>query len=387
MSVGILKRLLALFNIVAVIGIALTVWSFMSHRSDMQSAYTVPDFNVPVKARKGERILIDNTGMPLGMFPKPVEAKPETGPTEKKEALVPAIAKLGSIKSAIVVYPPYEDTKPALIFEYKVAPWSGAGTVHAISVGTALVTRPHSDPVLREYGDRENVRYKFVRCEPDPENAKWTLFVFDVNCDGKTIEKARWKGDVLAPDLPKSKEVVRKRHTSIYRDPDLKKKPEEKPSGKPIKRPDDKPVITPVKPPNARLTGPIFEDAGGSRATTEAGMEYLRNNYSKVLKEAHTTPYKDKTGKVAGVRIRAIAKDSIANEFGILKNDVILAVNSQKVRSKTQAVNVVKRELNKKPAVNIIEVKILRAGRTKTLRFDARDPATRRKATSAFRDR
>ena len=50
-----------------------------------------------------------------------------------------------------------------------------------------------------------------------------------------------------------------------------------------------------------------------------------------------------------------------------------------------QAVNAVKRELNAK--VRYIEVEVQRLGAKKILRFDSRDPATRRKAKGAFRNR
>ena len=380
MSVGILKRLLSIVNVVAVLAIAWTVYSFVSHRSEMKEAWRPPDFVVPVKSRAGDAIIIDNTGIRLGSFPKPVEA--DTTGTEKKTEikLEEEIDKLGTIKSAIVVYPPYTDTWPAIIFEYNVPPEAGKGKIYAIQVGQALLTRPHSDPELRAWGDRENVRFKFVGCKPDPKNEGWTLFEFDIHCDGKVIKTARWKGETKKIELPPAKGGIRPERTGIFRDPDLKKKPKptnSKPNGnKPVKVPD----IKPVKPTVTGVTGPIFESEGGSLATTESGVAYLRDNYNKILKDAQTTPYSDKSGKTKGLKIRRIVKDSVANEFGLKQGDVILSVNNNKVSSKAQAVNVVKRELNKKPAVKTIEVKILRLGATKILRFDPRDPATRRKA-------
>ncbi|MHC4342710.1 MAG: PDZ domain-containing protein, partial [Planctomycetota bacterium] len=94
-----------------------------------------------------------------------------------------------------------------------------------------------------------------------------------------------------------------------------------------------------------------------------------------------------RTGKARGIRIRAIKPGSMANSFGILQDDVIISINDQRVTSQARAVNVVKAELRKKPTPSFIQVKLLRYGREKTLRFDTRDPDTRRKARDAFRNR
>lgn len=378
MTVGFLKRLLKFTNIVAVVAIAWTVWSYLQHRDAMKQPVKPLDFTATGEVKLGGSARIDNTMIPLGSFPKPVVAtKPESeGPKEMD--LQKAIDKYGTIKGAIVVYPPYGDVKPSILFEYKTPPRPGAGAIQSIEIGQALVTRPHSDPQLAAWGDTENVRFQFVRCEPDPKNPKWTLFVFDVDCDGKRFEKASWKGEVLPEKLKASAGVVRPQQTKSFRDPSLVE-PKKTPTGK---GPGSDPKPIEVKPvaPVTITTGPVFVSEGGRMVTTESGVDYLRNNYSKVLKEAHTAPYKDKNGKVVGIRIRAIAKESVANSFGVRKNDVIKKVNGTPVSSKSQAVNVVKRLLNKKPPVNIINVEILRAGATKTLSFDTRDPATRRKA-------
>jgi S1-C subfamily serine protease len=82
------------------------------------------------------------------------------------------------------------------------------------------------------------------------------------------------------------------------------------------------------------------------------------------------------------VNIRA---GSMANAFGILKDDVILAINDVPVTRQSQAVSVVKRELKKKPTPRYITVRILRHGKTIVKRFDTRDPETRRRARKAFR--
>ena len=389
MSVGILKRLLSIVNVVAVLAIAATAYGFVSHRSEMKSAWNPPDFVVPPRTRNNRAIIIDNTAIQLGSFPKPVEVT-STGDTKKKEVKLKAeIDKLGVIKFAIVAYPPYAGSKPALGFEYNDPPIPDGKNqkIYVITLGEALITRPHSDPELRAWGDRENVRFEFVGCKPDPENEGWTLFEFDIDCDGKDIQTARWKGETKSVELPAAKYIREEvKSNKIFRTGNRKPKPAEPNAGnKPgtTSIPDVKPV-RPIR--ITEVSGPIFQSENGALATTDAGVAYLRDNYNKVLKETQTSPYSDRSGRIHGLKIRRIAKGSVANEFGIKAGDVILEVNGNKVSTKAQAVNIVKRELNKKPAVRYIEVKILRLGATKILRFDTRDPATRRKAVKGLRN-
>ena len=238
-----------------------------------------------------------------------------------------------------------------------------------IKHGEALVTKPHPDPLRRRWGDRVNVRFKFVGCRPDPKDPGRTLFDFDVHCDGKDIQTARWKGGLQGTRLPaaRTKETRKIDRGWILRKPGWR---------------DRRETIVRVAPQR----GPIFEQRKGTLEATDEGLEYLRNNYRELLKGAYTSEYEAPDG-TRGLRVTNIAAASraAATQFGLVAGDVILSVNGHPVASKTAAVNVVKRELRNK--VRMIEMKILRLGRTKTARFDARDPETRRRARAALRDR
>ena len=389
MSVGILKRLLSIVNVVAVLAIAWTAYGFVSHRSELNEAWQEVGFGIEGGRHKREAIRIDNTGMQLGLYPQPVEVDPNGEVKETAVEIEAEIDKLGTIESAIVVYPPYAGTRPALTFQFKTEPIPGKGKIYTIKLGGALITRPHSDPVRRDWGDRENVRFEFVGCKPDPENPDWTLFQFDVNCDGKITKTARWKSEVKKIVLRPAKPIVREaKSTRVLRDPSAKKPGRvETPKPDGGARPGPKPEVKPVRirEPIPEVTGPIFQNENGAFAPTEAGVAYLRDNYNKILKDTQTAPYADKSGKTTGLKIHKIAKNSVANQFGIREGDIILRVNTTRVRSKAQAVNAVKRELNKK--VRYIEVEVKRLGAKKILRFDSHDPATRRKAKAGFRNR
>jgi len=127
--------------------------------------------------------------------------------------------------------------------------------------------------------------------------------------------------------------------------------------------------------------GTMFDEEDGVLAPRAEAVDYLEKNYEKILEDTRTQPYR--SGGRTGIRIVGIANSSVANQFGILKDDVILKINGTPVGSQSEAVNVVKGELKKK--VNIIRVTISRAGREFDKSFDTRDPATRRAAKKAFR--
>jgi len=388
MTVGLLKRLLTFVNLAALLGIAGTAYGFWSHHGDMNEAYKPPNFNATTKVQRNTATRIDNTGIQLGQFPKPESAPTETTDTKETVKIEAEIDRLGVIKGAIVVSEPYTIMKPAIIFEYKNPPAGTKDKVITIQVGEALVTRPHSNPALAERGDRENVRFTFIRCEPDPKRPGRTLFVFDVHGDGKDIQKARWKGEMEKTGLAKAepdekvdpdKGWVR---PADWRDRVGKKKPGAKP-GRKVETTPVAPTPGP-KPAVSEMRGPIFERRKGTFEATDEGIEYLRKNHQDLLKGATTSQYRAPDG-TRGIKVRRIAGGTraVADQFGLMEGDVILSVNGKRVGSKAQAISVVKRELNAK--VRFIEVKILRLGQTKTLRFDARDAETRRRARKAFR--
>ena len=391
MSVGLAKRILALLNIVAILAIGGTAYGWWSHRSSLQESWQAEDWVVPVKQNVQGSTRIDQITMRLGQYPRaepvdesPVEEQPE-------EAIQTVLDQYGEILSAIVIYGPDSETRSAIVFRRRGMPEEEA--IVTVRAGEALETRPHPDPQRAAWGDTVPFRYKFVRCEPDPENPAWTYFLFDMACDGTDIQKARWTGEGEKEVLPTAAGTVEPglRNTQIVRTGD---QPVATVAAPPRERPERTTVepVRPVAPPppvptaTGELRGPIFEQEAGGFAPTDEGVRYLKDNYQKLLKDTKMGTYTDKrTGKAKGVHIIRIRGGSPANEFGIREDDVILRINNTPVTRQSQAVNVVKAELRKKE--RFIEVLILRNGREMTLRFDTADAETRRRARDAFRNR
>ncbi|MHC4550700.1 MAG: hypothetical protein ACYTEZ_18215 [Planctomycetota bacterium] len=395
MSIGFLKRLLALAKLVAVLTIVGAAYGYWDHHRDINGRWDAPDFRPPVVSIRGNVPRIDDVGMQLGRFQREVEAGPAPEAEKSDEDIVAVLDRLGSVTNAFVAYPPYEGLLPTIIFEFKQTPAGAKSNVRTIALGEALEERPHHNERLREAGYTLPYRYKFVGCEPDPEHEGWTYFLFDMHCDGTDIQKARWwleteekvklptvaggNATGLQPTVGKGFAVLdEKTKEAASRPPEpAAPTPEEPPAPQPV---------APPPPSTTEFAGTLFEEEGGAFAPTAEGVRYLKENYQKMLKDTVTQTYVDReTGRAKGIRVVRLRAMSKANEFGIFEDDVILSINDIPVTKQSQAVNVVKRELNKKPAVRYLTVKILRHGRTISKRFDTRDPETRAKARRAFR--
>ncbi|MGH7161852.1 MAG: PDZ domain-containing protein, partial [Planctomycetota bacterium] len=246
---------------------------------------------------------------------------------------------------------------------------------------------------------RVPVRYRFAGCEPDPGHPGGFLFLFDMNCDGKDLQKARWKGEEekkpLAEGEAAGADVKSTAGQGVMVDVGGERMKVEQPPAKPAAAtPNVKPVVAPAVPdpdqvlPTADEAPALFESSGSDNefAATEEGARYLEKNYQEILKDAQVVEYRNrKTGEVSGLFVRSIRRGSAANAFGIREDDVILSINNQPVSSQTNAVNIVKAELNRKKT--IIEVRILRDGQEILRRYDTRDPATRKAAKDLSRNR
>ncbi len=381
MSISLLKRLLLLFNVLALVALGAAGYRYFQHRKTMEAAWRPPNFEPDVRQIGPKVIRIEHINAALGRFPKKVEKKAEAKKEEPKRELESVLARLGEIKTAIVVYPPYGgNIRPALIFETK------DGKKRILRLNEAIEGRRNP----KYYQDIIPVHYQFIGCEPDPDNPGATYFLFDMNCDGKDIQKAHWIGEkrktpnmtdgerLTAGPINSKKALIGISEEELRASTKPKKttgdasKPVE-PGGKAIDRgpPKEGPIMTRAEPEV------IFEEqAGGVFATTRESHEYLTKNYNKLLKDAQTRVYRDpKTGRPKGLRVLRIARGSKANAFGIRSDDIILSINDRVVTDRKRAVIVVKKLL--KEGAKVLKVKIKRQGRVFDKRFDTRDPDTR----------
>ncbi|MHC4136436.1 MAG: hypothetical protein ACYTDU_09320 [Planctomycetota bacterium] len=188
----------------------------------------------------------------------------------------------GIIKSALVVYPPYEGVTPTILFQF------ADGRTRTVRPGEALVTRP--DPRRPLLGSVP-VAYRFLGCERDGRTGA-TYFVFDVACDGKKIVELRWKQAAVRPWQPKGRYVV---------------------SDKGVRRP------------------------------TPEGWVYLGKRHRDLLADVDFKVYRG--AKRTGLRIVRIRGRSVVHELGLKAGDVILTVNGYTPRHGAHALALVRREL------------------------------------------
>jgi PDZ domain len=380
MSVAVWKTILTLGKVCAVLFIVGSGLLFWGHTREMGTAWSAPDFSPPVTHMRAPVAETKALSIPLGRFQKergPVEEAPKDEP---KPAIASVLANLGEIIGAIVIYPPYEEGgfAPAINFKWKQKPNPEEGDVRTIRLGEALVERPDGP------NRGTPLNYQFVGCERDPANPGFTYFLFDMKCDGTDVQKVHWKLEEPKkeekPTEPAATGPGGVSTDKAYVGPRLSSKGPGKPAEpeqvQPVApQPPPEPVTVEQEPP----TGTFFEEEEGVFLPTAEGVDYLERNYERILEETRTESYRDRDGRT-GVRVVGIANSSVANQFGIRKDDVILKINDNQVTNQSDAVNVIKSELKKK--VNIIKVTIRRAGREIVKTYDTRDPATRRAAKS-----
>jgi hypothetical protein len=390
MTVASLKRLLSLLNAAAVLGLAGTAWGFYQHRRDLAAPERPVDFDPPVRSIGGGSASIDHLDMRLGRYLDPsATARPaEAEAAPKEEQIETVLEKLGTIRGAVIASPPYTDAQPTIIFEYKQKPPGATSNTVVIRLNEALEMKPDPDPRRAAAGAAVPSRYKFVGCEPDPQNPGWAIFLFDMKCDGTDIQKARWKGDLekrkIVADAAGAAGPQALGPGKIYIGPradDIPAEPAPRVPPPPVATPPPpSPGVQPVQPVAAdRVPDQLFGEEGGVLAPTAEGIEYLRANQDRILEEVRTSDYVDsRTGQAGGVQILRVPRNSAASRFGILEDDVIQAINGIPVRNRSQAIQVVKDELRKQKT--LIVVQLLRGGRQIVKTYDTRDPATRRAA-------
>jgi len=376
MSVGLWKNVLGIAKVAAVLVIIGSALLFWGHRTAIAAAWGAPDFSPPVAPYVKRVAETGSLSIPLGRFQKergPVVAPPKEEPKRDIEA---ELARLGEIIGATVIYPPYEEGgyAPAINFKWRVKPAGAESDVRTIRLGEALEERS-SGP-----NRGTPLRYQFVGCERDAANPGYTYFLFDMKCDGTDIQKVHWKLEEPS-QAPKSVEPAPSNtvvsSNQVYVGPGLgKEKPPEQvqPVDTPVAPPPppEKPVVMEQEVP----TGTFFDEQNGTLLPTQEAVDYLEKNYEKILEDTRTETYRGRD--FSGIRVVGIADQSVANQFGIRKDDVIISINGTAVANQSEAVNVVKSALKAK--ANTITVKLRRAGREITKVYDTRDPATRRAA-------
>jgi len=399
MSVGSLKRLLIFVNLAAVLGLSGTAFGFWNHRRTLAEQRKWPDFTIAAVrgAGAGDVGKIKNLNLPLGKFP--VEKKPSeaTEPEKPTEEILSVIARKGEIIGAVVFYPPYDNAsgfKPSISFKLKAG-----GEIVTIAMGEALETRDHPD-----LGKAFQIPklYLFAGCERDPKDPKTTYFLFDMTLDGSNIQRVKWQGDVEAKQLASdsgsgdvAQDSVSGVDFVIASEREIEKLAAERAAARKAAAERAK-AIRPVETQPTEIKQPVVMEPGGVPSSlgdeengtwqaSEEGSRYMKDNWEKGVEELRTSTYRDpKTGQASGVLVKRLRPGSIANKLGIRADDVILSINGRRVTKKSQAISIVRDEIDKKKR-NVLVVKILRNGKEIDKKYDARNPETRRAAKDTFR--
>ncbi|MGQ0612399.1 MAG: PDZ domain-containing protein [Planctomycetaceae bacterium] len=383
MNVGTLKRLLTLVNGAALLLLAGTAYGFIQHRSEMKETATALDFVPPRRSREAVSGAIQAVDLRLGRY-KDAAPKGPDEPVESEQPKVDVkaeIERLGVIKGAIIVEPPYTTNLPSITFEYHQVPAGASSRLRTIALGEALEMQLSSNPKAAEANLRVPVRYKFIGCRRD-EAGVW--FRFDMKCDGSDIQELRWKEDVPGSSVPDDKPPPKPDGPSTSKGifigdlTDLEKPVPSRPPDAPA--PDVVPPVVPAPvPSSAGVPSRMFDDENGTFSPTSDGVRYLRENQEKILDDVSTADYVDpRTREPRGVLVRAVRSGSAASQFGILPDDVITSINGRPVTSRVAGINVVKDELRK--GKTIIQVQLLRNGAPMTKSYNTQDPETRRAA-------
>ena len=159
MSIGFLKRLLSLAKLAAILSIVGAAYGYWDHHQEMDvdGGWKAPDFRPSVKPPMPTVARIEAIAMQLGRFQKEVPVDTTADVEQPKEEIKAALAKLGVIKSAIAAFPPYTESRPAIIFEFRQAPAGSTETIRTIELGQARPTptpAPVRAPVVRRTGPR-----------------------------------------------------------------------------------------------------------------------------------------------------------------------------------------------------------------------------------------
>ncbi|MHC4952697.1 MAG: PDZ domain-containing protein [Planctomycetota bacterium] len=403
MSVGSLKRFLVILNLAALLGLSGTAYGFWKHGSYLKDTREMtpnewPDFTFKpaTSGAVGDLGVIKNIRLPLGIYPKEPEKVAKKDDEPKISPIESVLRNLGEIIGAVAFLGPYDEGngfKPSITFKLK------DNSIRTLALGEAIETRPHPD-----FGKMYPVpyRYKFVGCERDEKDPTLTYFLFDMKCDDTDIQRVKWHGDIKVnppmtaaggPEGPQ--DSLSGTEFVVVSEAELERRRKAAEEARNKKAKVDEPIKS-VKPPPDKVepikfTGGVPDSLGemedGTWVASDEGSRYMKDNWKKVVEEARTSTYHNpKTGAAEGILVTRLRRNSVANKLGIYPDDVILSINGKRVTKKSQAISIVRNELEKKKQ-NILEVRILRNGREIVKRYDARDSETRRNARESFRNR
>ncbi len=134
------------------------------------------------------------------------------------------------------------------------------------------------------------------------------------------------------------------------------------------------PVIAPEQEPMVVYETPELARVEVDQPT----FDWLRKSDADTLaKSVSTQVARDEQGQVIGLVITGIAAETPADRFDVKPKDILVSIDDQPVKSRSDAINALQRI---DPNTSRVKVVISRRGRLITFNVDPRDPKTRRAA-------
>lgn len=122
-----------------------------------------------------------------------------------------------------------------------------------------------------------------------------------------------------------------------------------------------------------------YETQNQANVTFDQGTYdyFKKTDPDSIAKTVKTQVARDSQGKVIGLQITGISKETPADRFDVKPGDILVSIDDQPVKSRSDAMNIVQ---GLDPNTRLVKVVIDRRGRLITFNIDPTDPKTRRAA-------
>jgi membrane-associated protease RseP (regulator of RpoE activity) len=126
-----------------------------------------------------------------------------------------------------------------------------------------------------------------------------------------------------------------------------------------------------------------WENGNSARVEFDQGtFDFFKGGDADTLASSvKTQEARDPQGNVIGLEITGLSTDTPADKFDIKPGDIVVSINDQAVKSRSDAINIAQ---GIDPDSTLVKVIVDRRGKLITFNIDPRDPKTRRRAATTM---